>query len=101
MVPPASPRTLAGGTTYKGAHATLAEAFRVADLADVSQGVVHPGLPRAYVKSVRAAFDVGPLFTRVVPTAVVKRLARRPWDPLAHMRSRRALAQSGHEGADG
>jgi hypothetical protein len=88
-------------TPYKGAHAMLAEAFRVADLADVSQGLVHPGLERAFVKQVRRAFDVGNFFTKVVPTAVVKRLLRHPLDPLPHMRARRALAQAGHEGADG
>lgn len=88
-------------TPYRGAHAPLAEAFRVADLADVSQGLIHPGIARPFMKEVRAAFDVGPFFTRVVSTAVVKRLARRPWDPLPHLRARRALAQTGHEGADG
>lgn len=86
---------------YRGAHAPLVEAFRRADLADVSQGLVLGGLPRAYVREVRAAFDVGTFFTRVVPRAVGRRLVRRPWDPLPHMRARRALARSGHEGADG
>jgi hypothetical protein len=88
-------------TPYKGAHAPLAEAFRVADLADVSQGLVHPGIPRAFMKEVRGAFDVGSFFTKVVPLAVLKRLVRHPLDPLPHMRARRALAQAGHEGADG
>ena len=86
---------------YRGAHAPLVEAFRRADLADVSQGLVLGVLPRAYVREVRAAFDVGTFFTRVVPRAVGRRLVRRPWDPLPHMRARRALARSGHEGADG
>jgi hypothetical protein len=88
-------------TPYRGAHAALAEAFRVADFADVSQGLVHPGLPRAYVKAVRRAFDVGPFFTRLVPMAVARRLVRHPLDPLPLMRARRALSQAGHEGADG
>jgi hypothetical protein len=88
-------------TPYRGAYAPLAEAFRVADFADVSQGLVHRGLPRAYVKAVRRAFDVGPFFTRVVPMAVARRLVRHPLDPVPHMRARRALAQAGHEGADG
>lgn len=44
-------------TPYRGAHATLAEAFRKADLVDVSQGLIHPGIPRAYVKAVRRAFE--------------------------------------------
>jgi hypothetical protein len=88
-------------TPYRGAHAPLVEGFRRADLVDVSQGLVRGGLPRAYVREVRAAFDVGPFFTKVVPRAVVRRLATRPWDPLPHMRARRALARSGHGGADG
>jgi hypothetical protein len=88
-------------TPYRGAHAALAEAFRVADFADVSQGLVHPGIPRAYVRTVRGAFDVGPFFTRLVPLAVARRLVHHPLDPMPHMRARRALAQAGHEGADG
>lgn len=88
-------------TPYRGPHARLVEAFRRADLVDVSQGLVKGGLPPAYVREVRAAFDVGNFFTKVVPRAVAKRLAHRPWDPLPHMRARRALAEAGHEGADG
>jgi hypothetical protein len=88
-------------TPYRGAHATLAEAFRKADLVDVSQGLVHPGMPRAYVKAVRRAFDVGPFFTRLVPMAIVRNLVRHPLDPLPHMRARRALDQAGHTGATG
>jgi len=88
-------------TPYRGAHAALAEAFRVADLADVSQGLVHPGIPRAFMQQVRATFDVGSFFTKVVPLAVLRRIARHPLDPLPHMRARRALARAGHEGADG
>lgn len=88
-------------TPYRGAHAPLVEAFRRGDLVDVSQGLVKSGLPRAYVREVRAAFDVGTFFTKVVPRALGKRLVRRPWDPLPHMRARRALAEAGHGGADG
>jgi hypothetical protein len=88
-------------TPYRGAHAALAEAFRVADFADVSQGLVHPGIARDFLKAVRRAFDVGPFFTRLVPMAVAERLVRHPLDPMPHMRARRALAQAGHEGADG
>ena len=84
-------------TPYRGPHAPLVEAFRRADLVDVSQGLVRGGLPRTYVREVRAAFDVGNFFTKVVPRAVAMRLARRPWDPLPHMRARRALAEAGHE----
>ena len=86
-------------TPYRGAHATLAEAFRKADLVDVSQGLIHPGIPRAYVRQVRRAFDVGPFFTRLVPMAVVRNLVRHPLDPLPHMRAARALDRAGHTGA--
>ncbi|MDX6681237.1 MAG: hypothetical protein QOG94_1276 [Solirubrobacteraceae bacterium] len=86
-------------TPYRGAHARLAEAFRRGDLVDVSQGLIRPGLSRAYVREVRAAFDVGPFFTRLVPMAVVRRLRSHPLDPLPHMRAGRALRQSGHPDA--
>jgi len=88
-------------TPYRGPHAPLVEAFRRADFVDVSQGLVHPGLSRAYVKAVRGAFDVGPFFTRLVPLALAKRLVRHPLDPLPHMRAQRALSRSDHGGADG
>lgn len=87
-------------TPYRGAHASLVEAFRRGDLVDVSQGLLHRGIPRAYMREVRATFDVGPFFTRVVPGAVVRRLFTRPLDPMPHVRARRALAQAGHAGAD-
>lgn len=86
-------------TPCKGPHARLAEAFRRADLADVSQGLIHPGLERAYVREVRAAFDVGPFFTRVVSMALVRRVIRAPLDPMPHLRARRALQRAGHADA--
>jgi hypothetical protein len=87
-------------TPYRGGHARLAEAFRRADLVDVSQGLIRCGLPRTYVSTVRAAFGVGSFFTRVVPLAIVRNLRHHPVDPMPHMRAHRALAQSGHAGAD-
>jgi hypothetical protein len=77
-----------------GEHAALADAFRRADLVDLSQGLVRDGIPRAYVRDVRQAFDVETFFTRVIPRTVVRNLCRRPLDPFPHMRARRALAQS-------
>ena len=87
-------------TPYRGAHATLAEAFRRADLADLSFGLICSGIPRSHVRAVRAAFDVGTFFTRVVPRAIGRNLVRHPLDPLPHARARRALARAGH-GPDG
>jgi hypothetical protein len=87
-------------TPYRGAHARLAEAFRRADLVDVSQGLIRSGIPRDHVSAVRRAFDVGSFFTRVVPMAIVRNLRAHPLDPFPHMRARRGLGQAGHAGAD-
>jgi len=86
---------------YRGSHALLAEAFRRADLADLSQGLIVSGIPRDHVRAVRRTFDVGTFFTRVVTRAIGRNMLRHPLDPLPHARARRALAQSGHAGADG
>jgi hypothetical protein len=88
-------------TPYQGRHAPLVEAFRKADLVDVSQGLVHPGLSRAYVREVRRAIDVGPFFKRVVPMAMLRRAISHPLDPMPHMRTERALRQAGHADAAG
>ncbi|MBV8933575.1 MAG: hypothetical protein JOZ47_02650 [Kutzneria sp.] len=84
---------------YRGRHATLAEAFRRADLNDVSQRLVRSGLPRDHVRAVRESISVGRFFTRTVPTAIARHLVRRPLDPLPIVRARRALRQTGHEAA--
>lgn len=85
-------------TPVRGAHARLAEPFRRADLADLTQGLVHPGIGRAHLRAVRSAFDVGPFFTRVVPRAIARNIVRHPLDPIPILRARRALARSGHGG---
>ena len=85
---------------YRGAHATLAEPFRRADLTDLSFGLIRSGIPRSHVRAVRAAFDVGTFFTRVVPRAVARNLVRHPLDPLPLARARRALARAGHGSDD-
>ena len=87
--------------SYRGRHARLAEALRRADLADLSQGLIRSGIPKEHVRLVRGTFDVGSFFTRSVPRAAVRNLVRHPLDPLPHVRARRALKRSGHDGADG
>lgn len=87
-------------TPCRGEHALLAEAFRRADLADLSHALVCLGIPRVHVRAVRAAFDVGPFFTRVVPRAIARNILHHPLDPLPIVRTRRALARAGHA-ADG
>jgi len=87
-------------TSYTGAHARLAEAFRRADLADVSQGLIHPGIPKDFMREVRRTFDVGPFFTRVVRNAILSHVRHHPLNPLPHARPGRALKQAGHDDAD-
>ncbi len=83
-------------TPYRGVHARLAEPFRRADLADLSQGLIRSGVSRDYLKAVRKTFDVGTFFTRTVPRATLRNLVHHPLDPLPHTRARRALEQAGH-----
>lgn len=81
---------------YRGSHAELAEAFRRADLNEVSQGVIRSRLPHEHVRKVRESFDVGVFFTRTVPGAIARHLVRHPLDPLPILRARRALGETGH-----
>jgi hypothetical protein len=80
------------------AHAPLVEAVRRADLIDASQGLIRFGLPGAYVKQVRAAFDASLFFTRVIPFGTVR--AVRTLQQPGFLRPRNALVRSGHRGAD-
>jgi len=87
-------------STYRGSHAELAEAFRQADLNDLSQGLIRSRIPREHVRAVRESIDVGVFFTRTVPRAIVRHLVRHPLDPLPIVRARRALRQAGHGDVD-
>ncbi|MGH4011524.1 MAG: hypothetical protein ACRDTH_25730 [Pseudonocardiaceae bacterium] len=87
-------------TPYRGRYAELTEAFRRADLNDLSQGLIRAGLPRQQVRAVRQSIDVGVFFTRTVPRAIVRHVIRHPLDPLPIARARRALRQAGHNKAD-
>jgi hypothetical protein len=87
-------------TPYRGRHATLAEAFRRADLNDLSQGLIRSRLPRDHVRTVRESIDVGVFFTRTVPRAIVRHLIRHPLDPLPIVRARRALGEAGYNNVD-
>jgi hypothetical protein len=66
----------------RGRYAQLAEAFRRADLNDLSQGLTRSRLPREHVRAVRKSIDVGVFFTRTVPRAIVRQLVRHPLDPV-------------------
>jgi len=79
-------------------HAALVEAFRRADLVDVSQGLIRFGIRASYVNEVRATFDAGVFFKRVIPSAALR--AVRKLQPPGFLRPSNALVRSGHEGAD-
>jgi hypothetical protein len=79
-------------------HAPLVEAFRRADLVDVSQGLIRFGIPSSYVKEVRAAFDASVFFKRVIPAGTL-RAVRRLQQP-GFLRPNNALVRSGHAGVD-
>jgi hypothetical protein len=79
-------------------HAPLVEAYRRADLIDVSQGLIRFGLPRSYVKDVRAAFDASVFFKRVIPSGTLQAVLKRQQP--GFLRPRNALVRSGHDGVD-
>jgi hypothetical protein len=53
-------------TPYRGANAAFVEAFRRADLVDVSRGLYPAGLPREFLRDVFAAFPDAGFRARVV-----------------------------------
>jgi hypothetical protein len=79
-------------------HAALVEAFRRADLVDVSQGLIRFGIPRSYVREVRVAFDASVFFKRVVPSGALR--AIRKLERPGFLFPSNALVRSGHEGVD-
>ncbi|MET0699008.1 MAG: HD family phosphohydrolase [Mycobacterium sp.] len=79
-------------------YAPLVEAVRRADLVDVSQGLIRFGLPRSFVREVRAAFDARVFFTRVIPTGTL-RAVRKMQQP-GFLRPNNALVRSGHRAVD-
>jgi hypothetical protein len=66
---------------YDGPFAKTVENYRKADWIDVSLGLVNFGLPRGFVRSVKAAFPDGGFHRRLVELAGL-RLLRSPSSPL-------------------
>jgi hypothetical protein len=71
--------------TYRGPFQSTVEAFRRADLVDVSLGAVRFGLGRGFVGSVRAALPNEGFHRRLV-ALTLRQTARQPWRPLPMMR---------------
>lgn len=72
-------------TPYEESHASTVEAYRRADLVDLSLGAIRFGLPADFVRSVKAALPNAGFHGRLVRLAA-KQLLRRPWQPLPMIR---------------
>jgi hypothetical protein len=72
-------------THYRREPAALVEAFRKADMVDVSVGLVSYGLPGAFVREVRAAFPNAGFHKRLVQLFGA-RLRTHPLSPMPMMR---------------
>ncbi len=72
-------------TVYAGDHALIVEAFRRADLVDVSLGLVRFGIPGKFVRDVKRAFP-----NRGFHLTLVRRftpyMLTHPWNPLPMLR---------------
>lgn len=72
-------------TPYHGEHEVLVEAFRRADLVDVSLGVMRSGVPKQYYKDVAQRFpNLG--FHTGLAKALLRWGLRHPWNPLPMMK---------------
>jgi hypothetical protein len=70
---------------YRTANAATVEPFRQADLIDVSLGLVHFGLPRAFIKNVQSTFpDHG--FHAMLMKLSARQFLRSPLRPLPMFR---------------
>jgi len=70
---------------YTGRFSSSVEAFRKADLVDLSLGAIRFGLPAAFVRAVRAAFpNAG--FHRLLARLTARQFVRSPLRPLPMVR---------------
>ncbi len=66
---------------YQAHHKANVEAFRKADLVDISLGMVRYNLPPSFVRSVKVTFPNEGFHWRLV-TLTARQLRRSPWRPL-------------------
>lgn len=71
--------------TYTGPYAATVEAFRRADLVDLSLGLVRSALPSSFIGAVRAAFPNAGFHRRLVQLTA-RQFLRTPWRPLPMLR---------------
>jgi hypothetical protein len=72
-------------TPYRGSEGGLVEMFRRADWADVSKGLVAPGLPREFLREVFEEFPNAGFHQRLLQLSF-KQLLRHPFNPLPMLR---------------
>lgn len=72
-------------TRYTGEHEVLVEAFRRADLVDVSLGLVRFGIPGKFVRDVKRAFPNHGFHLTLV-RKVTPYMLTHPWNPLPMFR---------------
>ena len=72
-------------TRYRQEPAALVEAFRKADMVDVSMGLVRYGLPKTFVKEVLAAFPNAGFHKRLAQL-FGQRMRTKPWSPMPMMK---------------
>ena len=70
---------------YTGPYRPTVEAFRRADLVDLSLGVVRSGLPASFVRAVKVAFPNAGFHRRLVQLTA-RQFLRTPWRPLPMLR---------------
>jgi len=72
-------------TPYRGSEGNLVEMFRRADWADVSRGLMAPGLSRKFLREVFAEFPNAGLHQRLLQLSF-KQLLHHPFNPLPMLR---------------
>ncbi len=70
---------------YTGAYAATVEAFRRADLVDLSLGLVRSGLPTSFVHAVKATFPNAGFHRRLLQLTA-RQFLHTPWRPLPMLR---------------
>jgi len=71
--------------TYAGPFEASVEAFRCADLVDLSLGLIRAGLKPEFIRAVRAQFPSAHFHKRLLAFAG-QQFLRKPWNPLPMMR---------------
>src|SRR5262249_49910840 len=86
-------------TAYQGPFANLVEPFRQADWVEMSFGLFRFGLPKEFVKEVRATFPVSAFYPKTVLKSASRWLVRHPLNPAPYYPTRRKVEEVVRAGA--